>query len=117
MVPLEKTIGEKEMSTVTNVLLCMSHDDAETKIPEINSFFKNPAQAFRQEPIREDCGGTKCMEANVFPAAFNGLDLMAFCTHLMMMGWSNRDEVQLFYCRQDEDIFSEWRPTRGWNVE
>ncbi len=92
------------MSVVTNVLLKIPICEEE-KIAEVNKFFGD-RRGFDKE-IGADCGGTKVMEATVFPAAFNYLEIEPFIEHVRSIEWGSPDQVQLFICGQEEDIFTE----------
>jgi hypothetical protein len=92
------------MSVVTNVLLKLPICEEE-KIHEINKFF-GERRGFEEE-IGANCGGTKVMEATVFPAAFNHLEIEKFIEHIRSIEWESPESVQLFICGQEEELFTE----------
>lgn len=92
------------MSYVTNVILKLPVLEAE-KINQINSFF--PAHHGFLRGIEEICGGTKVFEQPVYLAAFNYFDLDGFIAHVKSIHWDSPEEIQIFVCGQNDEVFTE----------
>lgn len=97
------------MSVVTNVILSFSaseidlDDDYLDVIARVNKFF--PVGAGFKRSVDETAGGTKHMERPTFCGAFNYLDLEGFSKHLSNLPWKYPENVQLFVCEQDDEVY------------
>ena len=104
------------MSHVTNCILCFSvMEDDRACIRGVDAFFETTGRPHGFEKTLSQhyiegvraFGGTKALETNVAVAAFNHLDLRAFCQWLTAkVQWEAPLDVQLFVCDQEEDRFT-----------
>lgn len=92
------------MSYVTNVILKLPVCE-DKKIEQINSFF--PVHHGFLRCVDEICGGTKAFEQPVYLAAFNYFDLDGFIEHVKSIPWDCPEDIQIFVCGQNDDIFTE----------
>lgn len=101
------------MSIVTNVILAFSIAEQEEEVlSKVNAFFHPRALTF--SPPSYWCAdiGTKALEHPTFVAALNYFDLEAFRNHIRHIAWEEPENVQLMYCRQEEDAYTVVFPLR-----
>jgi hypothetical protein len=97
------------MSWVTNIILSTSILDAD-KSADLNAAIRQPYK----DPFgalmvisRDDAGGDKQLEATIYLAAFNRLNLERFLTAVRAVPWDDPEELQLFIKGEDDERFSE----------
>lgn len=91
------------MSDVTNVLLMTFAESKEVE-KRIEAF---PGEWTGLVRVDSHAGGTKCMECEVWAAAFNYLDDEALIAHLKGITWAWPESVQLLLMHQDDERFTE----------
>lgn len=103
------------MSEVTNVILTFDILENEgLRIDTINEklMLWDDRQSFKALG-NESVGGYKCMEANIYLAAFNHIDISALVAIVMTICWRYPEHVQLFVKGQDDYVFTDlakaWR--------
>lgn len=92
------------MSRVTNIILCgMIWDD---EIKDVNAWLEArlPPCGVLEPVSYADVGGTKCLEADVFIAAFNFFDFYAFAKELSKVAWRVGPPL-LLVMEQEDDTF------------
>lgn len=97
------------MSVVSNVILIFPcWEDAEDKIKTINAALPE-GQNFLEQALckfTEAYGGSKVLETQIYPAAFNYVSLDELLSAIQKVEWTNPELVQLLYQGQNEDKFS-----------
>ena len=92
------------MSVVTNVLLKTSAGDR-NRIANLNEAFAS-GQKFvscdDESLPRGWYAGTKMLECEIYPGAFNHLDLAKFVDAIRGVDWDDPHSVQLFIQEQEE---------------
>jgi len=97
------------MSVVTNVVLKISVGDKH-RISELNALFAS-GQKFvscdDESLPRGWYAGSKMLECEVFPGAFNHLNVSELVSAIQKVGWDDPHSVQLFVQEQEEDRLHE----------
>lgn len=57
-----------------------------------------------------ESGGNKSLEQPVYVAAFNYFDLKKFSEFIKTLKWEYPEDVQIFYCCQDDSKFTLYEP-------
>jgi hypothetical protein len=97
------------MSIVTNVLLKTSTGD-KSRIAKLNTAFESGQKFVSCDDDslpRGWYGGNKMLECEVYPAAFNHLDLEELVRAIRGVEWDDPLSVQLFVQEQEEDRLRE----------
>jgi hypothetical protein len=96
------------MSHVTNVLISVGYEDAET-IALFKKWFDEKAGGIRslsRGSAESLWGGTKYPECNLWAGAFNYLDTEGMVAHLKSVPFGG--EVRVFMQGQEENVFTEF---------
>jgi hypothetical protein len=93
------------MSVVTNIILAAALD--EYGVDLLNAALGKARLGGRLERMDKEAGGTKVMEAAIWLAAFNHLNLEAFVAMVKTVEWETPGEVSLFVKEQEDDVFRE----------
>lgn len=88
------------MSHVDNVILTTSVIDA-SRIEVVNAKFSSGGKFV----ACKYSAGTKALETNIYPGAFNYLNLDDLIFAIESVTWASPETVQLFIQGQDEDRF------------
>ena len=86
------------MSVVSNVIMVTLPDD--TKDWEEMPILRNLVQ------VDQRAGGSKCMECDVFMAAYNHLDHTEILREFRSVGWECEEEAQLMIKGQNDEAFT-----------
>ncbi len=92
------------MSVVTNVILKTSAGD-KLRIAKLNVAFQCGGRFVSCDDEKLPCGwyaGNKLLECEIYPAAFNHLDLEALVEAIRRVDWDDPHDVQLFVQNQEE---------------
>ena len=97
------------MSYVTNIVLSWSILEDDSKIEEVNTYFKYNQRGFvscgDDSLPRGWYGGSKMLETPLFIGAFNYVGLEDLREHLRTITFEYPESVQLIIKDQDDDIF------------
>jgi hypothetical protein len=97
------------MSVVTNVVLKISVGDKQ-RIADLNALFSS-GQKFvscdDESLPRGWYAGSKMLECEVFPGAFNHLNIAELVSAIQDVEWDDPYSVQLFVQEQEEDRLKE----------
>jgi hypothetical protein len=97
------------MSVVTNVLLKISVGD-KRRIVELNALFASGQKFVSCDDETLPRGwyaGSKMLECEIFPGAFNRLSVSELVSAIQKVEWDNPQAVQLFVQEQEEDRLRE----------
>jgi hypothetical protein len=97
------------MSRVTNIILITTSDEAEGGVERLNNALAAMAIVGAFERVDEHAGGPKAIEAAVFMAAFNHLNIESFRQAVIKNQWDFPESVQLFIKEQEDERFREIR--------
>jgi hypothetical protein len=94
------------MSVVTNVILtCDLQEDA--AVAKMNSWLSAAGHG-RLVDVSGVAGGEKSMEAGVWVAAFNYLQIGGFIEAVRECPWEHPENVRLFMQGENHGAFKEW---------
>jgi hypothetical protein len=97
------------MSVVTNFVFKTSVGD-KARVAELNTAFQSGAKfvSCGDESLpRGWYAGTKILECEIYPGAFNHLELSDLIRAIREVDWDDPGSVQLFVQEQEEDRLSE----------
>ena len=90
---------------MTNLILTCSLDE-DAAIADLNEEISN----FRASPLtdtRQAATGIKALEAGIYIAACNYLNLPDLIDAIQRASWADPESVQLFYQEQEDERFTE----------
>lgn len=97
------------MSRVTNVILKTACDDSGIK--KLNEIFRAgvPFVSCDDESLKPQSwyAGTKALEIDIYPGAFNHLDLNELVSAVCSVQWDDPEELQLFAQLEDKTKLAE----------
>lgn len=95
------------MSYVSNVILSFSiMEDEKARLRDINGIIERLGTNGRFKDLPYSAtGGTKALERPTFISAFNYLSIPNLITEMKSIRWDRPDQVQLFVCDQEEDVY------------
>lgn len=101
------------MSQVTNVILKVACGDEE-HVRDLNTLWSSGKPLVSCDAAYDDAliqggwyGGDKHLECEIYPAAFNHLNLDELCEAIRRVPWEYPDSVQLFAQAENQDRLRE----------
>jgi hypothetical protein len=98
------------MSQVTNIILIFSLAENEKEIEgKLNLFRYNSSFSMisidTPDLPRGWYGGNKLFESNIYLGVYNYFNLEEFVSHLNNIEWEERENVQLIYKEENDEVF------------
>ena len=92
------------MSHVHNFILTFNiMENCSGRVESINRI--TPTQPFQEVDYRS---GYKCLEVPIYVAAINYTDWHKLVDAIVSQPWQNPEDVRLWVCRQDDEIFTQY---------
>jgi hypothetical protein len=101
------------MSKITTLVLAFSileddgaNEDWAERIAAVNKYFDEQKRCGLVVPRNDDWyGGGKVLTHPLFVGSFNMLGIDGFIAHLRTIPWKYPAEVQLWVCKEEDDVF------------